>query len=500
MARIDLKQNPFFILVRQSVQSTRLPILAGLTCGVVLLFLRYAPYAPLPFETPLIAPPDWASWFDAYITFPILIVLCLLPFRNSRGGTALLVSTVATIPLYLVIASYFFYYAQTPLGLWTLVIPLTLLVPTAVLVVILAAPLVNSLVLARSLRHDSEDRLGLSLNRLATRFYFFAIAAVSVGLALLQAYLRSTIPGVALTSWVSDVGISVDAGARYLVSGINPYTHSIPPWGGTGATYGPVTYLLAVPFTFLPAGWAAHVSALVYALVTSVGIWKCMQLFSARYAVFCAAFFLALPTTSWAIEVGMTSHLGLTALIVWSLFFFLNGKSLWSGLICGVGLLTLVIPGFLIIPYVTAAKNKRSKVRTIAGFLVPIALTLVFLLAVFPTRFLLSEAETAYSNFGAGWLTPDLIFSPAVIKAISIIATGWLFFWLIHASSRAKNDSPRFLAVIATFLLVIPFAAANYFAFFYVWGSAVALMAIFSLVANRQPLTESVRNALEVSC
>jgi Glycosyltransferase family 87 len=500
MARIDLRQSPLVALVRQSVLSTKIPILAGLTCGIVLLFLRYAPYAPLPFETPLIAPPDWASWFDAYITFPILIILCLLPFRNSRGGSAILVSTVATIPLYLVIASYFFYYAQTPLGLWTLVIPLTLLVPTAVLFVILAAPLINSLVLARGLRLDREDRLGLSLNRVATRLYFFAIAALSVGLALLQAYLRSTIPGVALTSWVSDVGISVDAGARYLVSGINPYTHSIPPWGGTGATYGPVTYLLAVPFTFLPAGWAAHVSALVYALITSVGIWKSMQLFSARYAAICAAFFLALPTTSWAVEVGMTSHLGLAALIVWSLFLFLNGKSMWSGLICSVGLLTLLIPGFLVIPYLTAARNRPSRLRMIAGFLIPIVLTMGFLLTMFPTRFLFSEAETAYGNFGAGWLTPDLIFSPAVIKAISIIATGWLVFWLIYASSRARNDSPRFLAIIATFLLVIPFAAANYFAFFYVWGSAVALITIFCLMANQQRLTGSGREQPRVSC
>jgi hypothetical protein len=466
---------------------------------MVLLFLRFAPFAPLPFETPLIAPPDWASWFDAYLTFPILIILCLLPFRSSRQGTVSLLSTVAIIPVYLVFASYYFYYAQTPLGLWSLVIPLTLVVPTIVLVIILSVPLINSLLLSRNLNRDNGTEIGLSLDQIATKLYFFAVAGLSVGLALLQAYLRSTVTNIALTSWVSDVGISVDAGARDLVSGINPYTHSIPPWGGTGATYGPVTYLLAVPFTFIPPGWATHVSALFYAMLTSIGIWKCMQLFSVKVAAFCAVFFLALPTTSWAIEVGMTSHLGLAALIVWSLFMFLNSRYLWSGLICGVGLLTLAIPGFLIIPYLITAKNRTNKLQTLAGFLFPVILTLAGLLALFPPGFLLSEAQTGYNNFGAGWLTPDLIFSPTFIKTISIITTGWLLFWLTYESLKARNNDRRILAVIATFLLLIPFTAANYFAFFYVWGSAVALMAIFSQIATQEHLIGSSPEKVEVS-
>jgi hypothetical protein len=339
----------------------------------------------------------------------------------------------------------------------------------------------------------------LSLDQIATRLYFFAVAGLSVGLAFLQAYLRSTVTNIALTSWVSDVGISVDAGARDLVSGINPYTHSIPPWGGTGATYGPVTYILAVPFTFLPSGWATHVSALFYAVLTSVGIWKCVQVFSVRFAAYCAAFFLALPTTSWAIEVGMTSHLGLAALIVWSLFMFLKGRYMWSGLICGIGLLTLAIPGFLILPYLIVAKNRTFKLQTLAGFLVPVLLTLSGLLAIFPPSFLLSEAQTAYNNFGAGWLTPDLIFSPTFIKTISIITTGWLVFWLTYASFNARNDSRKFLAVIATFLLLVPFAAANYFAFFYVWGSAVALMPIFIHLASQERLIGTSPETVEVS-
>src|SRR5437899_4106040 len=118
MARIDLRQSALIALMKQFIFSCRIPIFAGLAYSLVLLFLRFAPFAPLPFETPLIAPPDWASWFDIYITFPILIILCLLPFRSSRQGSVSLLCTVAIIPIYLVFASYYFYYAQTPLGLW----------------------------------------------------------------------------------------------------------------------------------------------------------------------------------------------------------------------------------------------------------------------------------------------------------------------------------------------------------------------------------------------
>ena len=69
----------------------------------------------------------------------------------------------------------------------------------------------------------------------------------------------------------------------------------------------------------------------------------------------------------------------------------------------------------------------------------------------------------------------------------------------MYASLRARNDNRRLLGVIATFLLLLPFTAANYFAFFYVWGSAVALMAIFGLMANQEPLIGSSPNVLEVS-
>src|SRR5438445_4509965 len=242
MARLDLSQHSLVELIIRSISVNLSLVTVALVYAASLLFLKYASLAPLPFETPLSTPPDWASWFDVYLTFPLLIVLCLLPFRTSRQGSITLLCTVAVIPLYLVFASYFFYYAQTPLGLWAFVIPVTLLVPSLILVVVLATPMINSLILARNMWRDEDNGIKFRLDGLSQKLYFFAIATLSVGLAFLQAYMRSSVSGVALTGWVSDIGITVDAGARYIVSGVNPYTHGLPPWGGHGATYRPVTY------------------------------------------------------------------------------------------------------------------------------------------------------------------------------------------------------------------------------------------------------------------
>jgi hypothetical protein len=492
MAKLDFGQRRVFDQIRQSLLLNKTIAFIGLVYIGTLLFLRYAPSAPLPFATSLSTTPDWVSWFDVYITFPILIILCLLPFQTSRQGSISLLCMIAVVPLYLIFASYFFYYAQTQLGLWALVIPLTLLVPTLILLAVLAAPLINSLVLARNIASDDKDGIRLSLDGPERRRYFLAIASLSVGLAFLQSYLRSSVNGIALTGWVSDIGITVDAGARDLMNGINPYTHGLPPWGGPGVIYGPVTYLLAVPFTFLPPGWAAHFSALFYAILTSIGIWKCVQLFSPTIAAYSGALFLALPTTSWAIEGGMTSHIGLAAIIVWSLFMFFKANYFWAGLTSSLGFLTLGVPGILIIPYLMAANGRTFRLKTLAGFVTPLILVLGAVLAVLPPSFLLSELKLLDNIVGVGWLTPDLIFSPAFIKAVSIITTSWLVFWLAYRSRKWRRDDRKLLAIVATFLLLIPFTAANYFAFFYVWGSAVALVAILSRVRLREDLIESL--------
>src|SRR2546427_11597005 len=367
MARLDLRQHSLVEFIIRSISLNLSLVTVALVYAASLLFLKYAAFAPLPFESPLSTPPDWASWFDVYLTFPLLIVLCLLPFRTPRQGSITLLCTVAVIPLYLVFASYFFYYAQTPLGLWALVIPVTLLVPSLILVVGLATTKINSLILARNMWRDQGDGINFRLDGLIQKLYFFAIASLSVGLAFLQAVMRSSVSDVALTGWVSDIGITVDAGARLIVNGVNPYTHALPPWAGTGGTYGTVTYLLAVPFTFLSPGWATHMSALFYAIITSVGIWKLMQLFSPKVAIYSAALFLALPTTSWAISGGMMSHIALAGLMAWSLFMFFSGRHFLGGLLSSLGLFTLGIPGILIIPYTIAANNREARIRTLAA-------------------------------------------------------------------------------------------------------------------------------------
>jgi hypothetical protein len=195
----------------------------------------------------------------------------------------------------------------------------------------------------------------------------------------------------------------------------------------------------------------------------------------------------------------MTSHLEVAAVIVWSLFMFFKARYFSSGVLCSLGLLTLAIPGTLMIPFIMAVNGRTPKFKILAGFIVPLLVGLGGLLAVLPQGFLASEAQTANNLFGVGWLTIDLIFSPAFIKVVSAITTGWLLFWLVYKSRKARDDNRKLLAIVATFLLLIPFAVANYFAFFYVWGSAVALMAILSHLGTGESLTESPSKVMEVS-
>src|SRR5437879_13841368 len=109
--------------------------------------------------------------------------------------------------------------------------------------------MINSLILARNMWRDEDDGIKFRLDGLGQKLYFLMIATFSVGLAFLQAYMRSSIKGIPLTGWVSYIGMTVDAGARYIISGVNPYTRVLPPWAGPAATYGPVTSLppVAVP-------------------------------------------------------------------------------------------------------------------------------------------------------------------------------------------------------------------------------------------------------------
>jgi hypothetical protein len=467
--------------IKYMIASNGALVTSGVAFGGIFLFLSLVPYAPT-IQSTLNATPDWASGFDIYITFPLLTILCLLPFRTlSKWSSVLLVSLVAGIPIALILESYYLFYGLSPGG-WVLGTPLTFLVPTVVLVAVLAVPTASSILLCASLPSSKklEMRSSFSLGDRKVKYYFLGVACASVILALLQTYVRVA-SGASLNGWVTDVGITVEAGARDLVQGINPYTHGLPPWGGPGGAYGPITYLGMVPFVFFPQGWAAHAGALFYALITSVGIWKCMQLFYPKIAALSALLFLALPTTSWIIEGGIVSHVMLAALIVWSLYFFFRGSYFSAGLVSAIGLLTLVIPGILIIPYLVTRKNKGAKLRTALGYFVPIVLGVVGFLVVFPPSFLFGEVQGTliYQLGGQGGFTLDALFSSTFIRALSLILTGWLVFWFIFKTFKSRYANSELLSSIATFMILIPFATGDYFAFFYIWASAVAVLAIF---------------------
>jgi hypothetical protein len=453
--------------------------------AAVLALLASQRLAPLPSET-LSTIPDWASWFDLYITFPALIFLCLLPFRGlSRSGRILAVALVAIIPVYLALASYYFYYALAPLGFAMLALPLTMLVPAAVLVVILVIPMVNSAITAYILtRRPRPLRWTWPSGFLSSKPYLLGIASLSILLALVQTAIRaSQDPGTPL-SWVSDVGLAVAAASRDLVTGVNPYTHGLPPWGGpAGLFYGPVALILLAPFAGLPLTWAAHAGALFYGGVTAVGLWRCMKLVRPRGLGWrTAALFLALPTTSWLFESGMAIHLVAAAIIVWTLYAFFSQRMLLTGILCGLGLLALLVPGALIVPLLFAARTRPRRLQMALGFTGPVLLLFTAL------SFFMSPPAVGALVAGTvigGWQTGDtlnLLLSPVANQILRIVPTVVLAVWFVYRSAKLRTLTEIF-TTIAVFLLLVPFATGWYFAFFYAWQSAGALLAMAAQTA-----------------
>ncbi|MGA8302731.1 MAG: glycosyltransferase 87 family protein [Thermoplasmata archaeon] len=439
-------------------------------------------------------PPAWASWLDIFVTFPLLAILCCLSFRGSRGIPALL-SLVLVIPIVQIFASYFVYYAATPLGLAALKIPWPSRVSAYEFGPILAIALVSGLLLGRGLFRDLPE-----LRPKVSRGVLILAAISSVLLAYWQYTLRY-LSGARLATLVSDVGITTNAGGRDLLHGINPYTHPLPPWGGHGSIiYGPVAFGLASPFSALPATMASQVAVAFFVAMMCVGIWKAVRLFNPQLALPGALLFLALPTTSWMLEASMEIHAITGAVVVWTLYAFLARRDALVGLLVGIGALTSIVPGLLIFPLALAEKSWKYRLTVLLSFLVLLGGTVLLALRFSPSlvrgvpEFLHRQLSTSGTLVLNSYLpgSVNLVLKPACLAI--------LVGWSLYAASRAKSRLDV-LRVAAVVLVLVPFAIGFYYTFFFLWGSAAVvmyLMATIRLPSSSEP-TDSIPPGASIS-
>ncbi len=426
----------------------------------------------IPLTGPILVTPDWASWFDAFVLYPILLILVLLLAVGQRTVTQLILGGIAgLVPAFHVMESYaIFYNAQS----YTITQQTELIVCWMVILTLL-------IVVARSpLLADLARFADLSWSKRIV----VPAAAISLCLGLVEMALRLYQGVPSSVNWISDIGIAVDAGARDLLHGVSPYSQGLPPWGGrAGIPYGPVTFLAMVPFTLLSPGWSAYACSLAFALATAAGIWSFVRIYSREWAIVASMMYLAMPPTAWAIEAGGTIHFVAASLIVWSLYLIRTGRISSGGIGLALGALTNVVPAILVLPILLRLKRRTLRIRFLLAFLLPIGVLALAALKFVPHDLLaqdLSQFLTAPATFGLyknylGRTGASLLGWEVLVGALGLV--------LFNASIRdraLRHGWNALLVDCTTLLLIIPFVIGFFAAYFFVWMSAVLLLAMFA--------------------
>ena len=454
---------------------TERPAIAWTAYGFVLVTLSgwifLGGLDPLPGSS-VSTPLDWASWFDIYVTYPVLAILCLLPFRRN-SGTISLVALVSLVPLSEILFSYYVFYRPSAQGLGVLNVPWTQLVPPDAFVPLLIVPVLAALGLSAGLFHDR-----VSMDPSFDRAYYLLIAAYSVLLSCTQIVVR-WLSHASMMGVVSDVGITTNAGGRYLLEGVNPYGQLLPPWGGPpGLEYGPVTFASAAPFSAIPMPLGAELATFFFVFLMVIGIWKCIQVVNPQFATTGALLFLALPTTSWVLEGAMEIHAIGGAIIVWTVYAFLSKRNLTAGILCSLGLLAMIVPILLLPPMACSTRVRKERVKILLPPLVIVGGGLAGAALFFPSLFARNFSTLLFTPT-SGTLSLNS-YAPPLVSAI--LAYGLTGSMVVISSILALKGAKRVavLPVLATVLLLVPFTSGFYFPFFFLWGSSVAIIALFA--------------------
>ncbi|WP_075056722.1 hypothetical protein [Thermogymnomonas acidicola] len=227
----------------------------------------------------------------------------------------------------------------------------------------------------------------------------------------------------------------------------------------------------------------AHVASFFYAFLTALGVFMTVRLYRKDLALPPAvAFFVALPVTYYVIEAAFTQHIIAAALLAWTVYFYLSGRTRLSGLFMGLAGLTIGIPFALVIPFFFGA-GKSERLRLLEGY-VPVVLALaggVFLM--FGNHALSSiNAFTGVINFYglSQYLTA---YANSILKWIPTAA---IFVWFVAASVkvRAREEAVK---VSAIFTLLLPFAVGYFYPFFFIWQGLLLIIYMFMRMEVGEP-------------
>ena len=436
--------------------------------AVASLFVTLGGDAPLPFQ-PIDTTPNWASWFDIYITFPVMSGFCLYAFRGT-AMRRLAFPMALFFPIYLIGYSYLnvFSYSYIPL-LYAGVFSSSLIVPVILLFLVPALPLAGSLITMDSLRHGCRPE-----TRFSGRMYFIIMLAAAFTLSAVEIILRY-MQSSSMYVNLSDVGYTMQAGGTMLLHGGNPYVSPLPPWNAPiSLAAGPLTFVFTAPMGVFPVVLAAHLSTLIFTILLALGLYYLVGAVLPDYRLVATAFFFSLPIMVYEFMAVPIIHFMVAACIVWSLYFFVSGRKTVASFIALIGTGVMLIPAALMVPYIWQTRG-RERLYVSLIFFVPLAVALYFGRSLFN----LLNIDGYLSLSGLIGFYYGFVISQGLADALRWIPVSVFLVWFFYASARSHNGF-QVLRTSAIFYLMLPFMFGDFGAFYYIWEYVLVLPAFLS--------------------
>jgi hypothetical protein len=298
-----------------------------------------------------------------------------------------------------------------------------------------------------------------------------------------------------------DVGNSGVIGAHRIATGHGLYSGRFAPDDEHGDTYGPVNYLLYVPFerTLGDSGAeipAAHGAALAFDLLTLIGLFLLGRRMRAGPAGFelgagLAFAFAAYPYSTFVLQSNSNDS-AVAMLVVWALVAL--GSAPARGALAGLAAAAKLVPA-AVAPVLARGREgtRRSTLVACAAF----AVVVVAAFAPFvPAHGGLRHVYDRTLGYQAGRDSPFSIWgqhgSLGGLHTATLVAAAALALLLVFLP-RGRRTTAQVAALAAAVLIAAQLTAQHWFYLYIVWFAPLVLVAVLA-PASAEPVPEPTRS------
>jgi hypothetical protein len=328
--------------------------------------------------------------------------------------------------------------------------------------------------------------IGFGRGRHRPRRVFPVVPAAWVALAVLFLVGFRVALNVAESS-VIDVGYSGAIGAHRIATGHGLYTGRFAPDSEHGDTYGPVNYLLYVPFERalgFDGEWddlpAAHAAALAFDLLTLVGLFMLGRRMRAgprgrELGVALAFAWTAYPYSTFALQSNSNDS-AVAMLLVWALVGLSSAPA--RGALAGLAAAAKLAPA-AVAPVLAVGRggSRRSTAVALAAFAAVVAAAF----APFLPSGGVANVWDRTLGYQAGRESPFSIWgqheSLAPLHAAAVVAAAALVL-VTPFLPRGRRSTAQVAALAAVALIAVQLTAQHWFYLYVVWFAPPVLVAL----------------------